>query len=194
MVKRYSLKKDGGSALSRSFRVREFACRDGCDEVLIDGELVEVLQRIRDHFGVAVGVNSGYRTKSYNAKVGGVARSQHLLGTAADITLSGVSPLEVARYAEFLMPKKGGIGVYSTFTHVDVRGGRARWDSRSGREQAVAGWPGYAPENWYEQAREWAVANGLSDGTRALEGATRAELWAFGQRLFEAVKKDRGNV
>jgi len=188
MVKQYSLKKDGETALSRSFRVREFACHDGSDTVLIDGELVEVLQRIRDHFGAAVNVNSGYRTKSYNAKVGGVARSQHLLGTAADITLKGVSPLEVARYAEHLMLKKGGIGVYSTFTHVDVRAARSRWDSRSGREQAVAGWPGYAPENWYEEAREWVVANGLSDGTRALEGATRAELWAFGQRLYDAIK------
>ena len=41
------------------------------------------------------------------------------------------------------MPQKGGIGLYSTFVHVDVRSKRARWKN-SGSEVSVAGFPGYS--------------------------------------------------
>ena len=65
--------------------------------------------------------------KTYNKKIGGATYSQHIYGTAADIVVQGVKPEEVAKYAEYLMPKTGGIGLYPTFTHVDVRVARARW-------------------------------------------------------------------
>jgi uncharacterized protein YcbK (DUF882 family) len=51
----------------------------------------------------------------------------HLYGMAADIKLSGVSPKKVAEYAEKLLPGRGGIGIYDTFTHIDVRATKARW-------------------------------------------------------------------
>ena len=163
-VKTYSKARDGGEKLSAHFVVGEFACHDGSDQVLISDELVTLLQVIRDHFGAPVVINSAYRTQAYNAKVGGAARSQHLLGTAADITLAGVTPLKVAQYAEFLQPKAGGIGVYRTFTHVDVRAARSRWDSRSGKEAVVSGWPGYTeavPPTEAERAVEWITAQGI---------------------------------
>ncbi len=134
MVKQYSLAKDGNKKLSANFTVREFACKDGSDLILIDDALVDVLQKIRDHFGVPVTITSAYRTAAHNVKVGGSPSSQHLQGTAVDITLPGISPLAVAQYAEYLMPGSGGIGVYGTFTHVDVRQNRSRWDQRSGRQ------------------------------------------------------------
>ncbi|WP_295581077.1 D-Ala-D-Ala carboxypeptidase family metallohydrolase [uncultured Oscillibacter sp.] len=163
-VKTYSKAQDGGQLLSANFKVSEFACRDGSDQVLISDELVTLLQKIRDHFGVPVVINSAYRTQAYNAKVGGAARSQHLLGTAADITLAGVTPLKVAQYAEFLQPKAGGIGVYRTFTHVDVRAARSRWDSRSGKETVVSGWPGNSETSEAEEAVVWATAQGILRG------------------------------
>ena len=123
----YSLRKEGTAYISPDFQVREFACRDGSDKVVIDLRLVHVLQRIRDHFGKSVHINSGYRTRYYNTKVGGAANSQHLHGTAADITVNGVAPSVVADYVETLMPDTGGIGRYKTFTHVDVRKRKARW-------------------------------------------------------------------
>jgi len=88
---------------------------------------VDVLQKIRDHFGKPVNINSGYRTPGKNKQVGGAAYSQHLYGTAADISIKGVSPGTVADYAETLLPNSGGIGIYGTFTHVDVRTARSRW-------------------------------------------------------------------
>lgn len=124
----YSKAKDGSKKLSANFRVREFACRDGSDPILVAPELVEVLQKIRDHFGQAVTVNSGYRTAAYNKKIDGATYSQHCYGTAADIKVKNVAPKTVAAFAETLLPKKGGIGIYPTFTHVDVREVKSRWN------------------------------------------------------------------
>ena len=46
---------------------------------------IYVLQPLRDKVGAPVYINSGYRSKKLNAKVGGVTNSRHLLGKAADI-------------------------------------------------------------------------------------------------------------
>lgn len=126
-VKAYSKAKDGTKALSTNFKVREFACKDGSDVIFISDGLVQVMQAIRSHFGKPVTINSAYRTPAYNKKVGGALYSQHQYGTAADIVVNGVAPKDVAAYAETLLPNTGGIGVYSTFTHVDVRKAKARW-------------------------------------------------------------------
>lgn len=142
MVKTYSVRKNGSTKLSDNFTVREFACQDGSDKVLIDTDLVKILQKIRDHFGKPITINSAYRSASHNRKVGGVSNSQHVKGTAADIAVSGVAPAEIAKYAEYIMPNKGGIGVYSGFVHVDVRTSRSRW-TNYGKENAVSGFPGY---------------------------------------------------
>ena len=145
-LKSYSLKNDGNKKLSDNFVVSEFKCNDGSDKVLIDIELVNILQKIRNHFGKPVTLNSAYRSPAYNKKIGGVSNSQHVKGTAADIVVQGVKPELVAQYAEFLMPNKGGIGLYSTFTHVDVRTNRSRWKNY-GREIGVSGFPGYKEES-----------------------------------------------
>jgi uncharacterized protein YcbK (DUF882 family) len=58
----------------------------------------------------------------------GAKNSQHLKGTAADIVVKGITPERVAKYAETLLPKSGGIGRYKTFTHVDVRSVKSRWN------------------------------------------------------------------
>lgn len=127
-VKAYSKSKDGTKYLSKNFRVKEFASKDGADPIFISPELVEVLQKIRTHFGKPVVINSGYRTAKHNKAVGGATYSQHQYGTAADIRVTGVKPREVAAYAETLLPGTGGIGTYSSFVHVDVRAVKARWN------------------------------------------------------------------
>lgn len=126
-INAYSKAKDGSKKLSGNFKVSEFACKDGSDAVLVAPRLVMALQTIRDHFGSAVTINSAYRTPQYNTKVGGVAHSQHCYGTAADITVKGQKPETVAAYARTLMPDWGGVGIYSTFTHIDVREARSDW-------------------------------------------------------------------
>ena len=125
-IKVYSKAKDGNKKLSANFKVKEFACKDGSDPIFIDTELVNVLQKIREHFAKPVTITSAYRTPSRNKEVGGTTYSQHLYGKAADIKISGVAPAVVAEYAETHLPK-GGIGVYNTFTHIDVRSTKSRW-------------------------------------------------------------------
>ena len=129
-IKVYSKTKDGNKKLSTNFRVREFACKDGSDPVFIDTELVSTLQKIREHFGKPVTITSAYRTPTRNKEVEGTVYSQHLYGKAADIKIEGVSPAKVAQYAEQLLPNSGGIGVYSTFTHIDVRSVKSRWNNK----------------------------------------------------------------
>lgn len=195
-VKTYSVKKDGSTYLSENFKVKEFACNDGSDTVLISDELVELLQKIRDHFGVAVVINSGYRTSAYNKKVGGVSNSQHVKGTAADIVVKGVDPLAVGQYVEYIMPDHGGIGVYQTFTHVDVRSNRSRWDQRSGKEVVVDGWPGYQEETMSETdlAVKWVQDNGIvygnASGDLMLDSQpTRRQLFLMFYRFAKAIGK-----
>ena len=127
MIKAYSKAKDGNKLLSTNFKVKEFACTDGTDPIFIDSELVTILQKIRNHFGKPVTITSAYRTPARNKAVSGTIYSQHLYGKAADISVKGTAPKTVAAYAEKLLPGKGGIGIYSTFVHVDVRATKARW-------------------------------------------------------------------
>lgn len=82
--------------------------------------------------GRAVTVISGYRGPEYNRRVGGARASQHLQGRAADIQVEGVAPAEVHRVALGLYElgelEIGGLGLYSSFVHLDVRGGPLkRW-------------------------------------------------------------------
>ena len=126
-VRVYSLAGEGNVQITPHFKVREFRCKDGGDAVFVSLRLAELLERIRVHFGAAVTINSAYRTPSHNAKVGGTSRSQHLYGLAADIKVAGVSPAAVADYAEQLLGSHGGVGRYSTFTHIDVRADKSRW-------------------------------------------------------------------
>ena len=90
--------------------------------------LVNLLQKIRDHFGKAVIINSAYRTETHNKSIGGATYSQHKYGLAADIHINGVTPKEIAAYIETLLPSSGGIGIYKNFCHVDVRRVKSRWN------------------------------------------------------------------
>lgn len=124
----FSLKEEGSKTVFKHFKVKEFACKDGSDVVLISYKLGHLLQKIRSHFNAPVIINSAYRTTSHNKQVGGATTSQHLYGTAADIVVKGVDPAAVADYAETLLEGTGGIGRYATFTHVDTRQTKSRWN------------------------------------------------------------------
>lgn len=117
--------------LSENFNDYEFKCRC-CGQLHPDGDkppmsLILILENIRAHFGAPVVINSGYRCYNHNTNVGGARNSRHLHGDAADITVSGVDAYEVYSYADDLVGSGGGVGSYNNFTHVDVRGYKARW-------------------------------------------------------------------
>lgn len=68
-------------------------------------------------------INSAYRTARRNATIEGAARnSLHVAGKAVDITMRGVTLSQLEQMARFY--NVGGIGIYSTFIHLDT--GRVR--------------------------------------------------------------------
>ena len=129
-VKVYSLATEGEVKLSEHFRVREFACKDGSDPVFVSESLVDILEAIRLHYGAPVHINSAYRTPQHNASEGGAKTSQHTYGLAADIRVDGHTPAEVYALADQLLGEHGGVGIYDTFVHVDVRAKKSRFDYR----------------------------------------------------------------
>lgn len=117
----FSKAKDGGIYLTKNFKVSEFACKDGSDEIPIDMELVGWLQQIRDHFGASVTITSGYRSPSHNAKIGGAVDSRHLYGRAADIVVAGHTPKEVAQYASSIGVRGIELNAPYGYVHIDTR-------------------------------------------------------------------------
>ncbi|MFR7473765.1 MAG: D-Ala-D-Ala carboxypeptidase family metallohydrolase [Christensenellales bacterium] len=121
----------GAQPASAHFKASEFKCHDGTEVPAKFyanlQKLMALLEQIRTACGGrAVIINSGYRTAAYNKKVGGAPLSQHLLAKAADIRVEGMTAKQVYDIANRLNPN-GGVGKYASFTHVDVRDGRARW-------------------------------------------------------------------
>ena len=121
--------------LTKNFSLWEFRCKDGTDvpdEYLENvKELAENLQVLRDYINKPIHVISGYRSPKYNRKIGGARRSQHMTAKAGDLIVKGMTPDEVKDAILQLIKegkmKKGGIGLYTHFTHYDVRGFNRRW-------------------------------------------------------------------
>ena len=86
-------KKGGGKMSGKYFTISELCkSRPGYDNTpteeiktnlqhLID----KVLDPMREAYGKAVNVTSGYRSPAYNAAIGGAKNSQHMKGQAADL-------------------------------------------------------------------------------------------------------------
>ena len=114
--------------LTENFSLWEFKCRDGTEvpEELRDNvqELAENLQVLREYIQKPITVISGYRSPEYK-------RSQHMLAKAGDLIVKGMTPDEVKEAIVHLIKegkmKKGGVGLYTYFTHYDVRGFNRRW-------------------------------------------------------------------
>ena len=122
--------------LSANFSVSEFGCHDGtavpARYMPNLRRLVRNLEVLRAAFGGAsIHVNSGYRSPTYNHRVGGASNSQHLYAAASDIVVAGKTPRQVKNKIEELIRagqmEDGGVGLYSSFVHYDVRGYHARW-------------------------------------------------------------------
>lgn len=124
MLKCYIMDTDGNAKLTKHFKVKEFACRNGSQVVFIDDYLYSVLEILRNKLGKPVIITSGYRTPEWNAKCGGAKYSYHMRGMAADIRVNGISPKELANKLNEIVPDNCGIIVYNNWVHFDVRTGK----------------------------------------------------------------------
>jgi len=97
-------------------------------------QVVQGLTGISIAVGYQLEITSGYRSPEYNARVGGARNSQHVQGNAVDVVQRGLS---IAQRQQFIQAAIDNgftaIGIYNTFTHVDIRGARVAWGSNGSR-------------------------------------------------------------
>lgn len=99
-----------------------------------------ILEDMRNELGFPLIINSGYRCPDHNRRIGGAARSWHMIFAtdvrpawrteADDGTVDDVEFLKrIDRFRKLAetIPEIGGIGRYNTFTHIDTRLGRMTW-------------------------------------------------------------------
>lgn len=130
--------------IGRYFKESEFEC-PCCKKSSPSTRLVSILDTARTQLG-PLRINSSYRCEQHNRSVGGAVNSLHLPQDdgrvlAADVTYADAGK----RHGEHMLRlyitleniarrynEPYGLGLYSTFVHIDTRGeaGRtmARWD------------------------------------------------------------------
>lgn len=109
--------------LSRHFVRGEFACKCGCGLADPDPGLIDVLERVRDAIDSPLIIVSGHRCERHNRNVGGAKRSYHVLGKAADVRAARAPLASVYNAAAAVLRGRGGLKMYKTFVHIDVRDG-----------------------------------------------------------------------
>jgi uncharacterized protein YcbK (DUF882 family) len=127
--------------LSKHFVVEEFDCHDGTKVQKRDYKGLEYLCKVyleplRKKFG-PVHIDSGFRTKAYNRRIGGASNSFHIYtihdgnDQAADIVCARGTPTQWHRTLNSIRRRKrngrGGLGLYKTFVHCDIRDYKADW-------------------------------------------------------------------
>ena len=110
-------------------------------DLVIDGKLIcsadeieqkiiataKYLDEVRDRLGGhPLFINSWYRPAHINRRVGGSKYSRHQYGDAVDFKSDYVHPHHVYKKLD-AWHDCGGLGKYYNFTHIDLRGEKARW-------------------------------------------------------------------
>ena len=110
------------SALSKNFTREEFKCPCGCTRQMVDSELVEKMQAVREKLGKPIKITSGYRCIPHNAAVKGSSGSKHRYGMAADwrmkdrninpVALGIIATQYFTTYNTFILPtiRRGSVG------------------------------------------------------------------------------------
>ena len=115
----------------KNFKIQEFVCHCGCEMPAearqnIEALVAEVLDPVREQYGKPIYVNSGYRCEKHNKAVGGVPKSQHMVGQAADISLRLTAYSlqdELMKLARIIVAqgKFDQLIIYPTFLHVSYK-------------------------------------------------------------------------
>lgn len=117
------------------------------------GKLITKLDEVRERFGSAIVVSSGYRCPALNSAVGGVSTSQHVKGQAADLVPASGNGADVGGI--FLAAL--AVGGYDQLIYEHNKRKGTRWVhisvSSSPKGQALA----------YDGTRYYSLANPATD-------------------------------
>lgn len=95
---------------------------------------LRVVDALREDLGKSIVLLSSYRSPAYNAAITGAAsKSYHMRFQALDIAVAGHSPISVFKRLQAWREVgrfTGGLGLYSTFVHIDTRGTIATWGTK----------------------------------------------------------------
>lgn len=121
---------DGDLHLTKNLQVYEVANNQASEELKLEifpksWLLFEMFQFIRDHYGKAITVTSGYRTKTFNAlpRVGGSSNSLHLKCLALDIVIPYNQQVDIVNWIYLFTVQHnliGGCNRYPDRMHIDV--------------------------------------------------------------------------
>ena len=144
------MNKQNDIQLSEHFKLSEFTKsitaerlgidnKPGYEEVLAMRHLCrEVLEPLRQHYGKPIRITSGYRCEELNRAVGGVGRSQHMLGEAADLSVPNEQVARewfqwIAHHTDFdQMLFEHSSRMRNRWLHLSCR-----WDRRRNRHMAI---------------------------------------------------------
>ena len=109
----------------KHFKREEMKCRCGgkhCDGFPAEPskKLMQLADRVREHFNAPAIVSSGVRCEKHNAKVGGVANSRHKTGTAIDFCIKGMPSEIVLAYVQQQSATHYAYAIDSSYVHLDV--------------------------------------------------------------------------
>ena len=128
----FSKSADGALYITPNFQVKEFACSDGSDVVVVHPYIPHICQIIRNKFNMPFSPNSAYRTISHNKSVGGATKSNHIYGRAVDIPAKkGVTPKQLYDYVDKMFGDWGELGIYSWGIHVGIQDKKSRFTDKS---------------------------------------------------------------
>ena len=109
----------------KHFERKEFECHCGgkyCNGYPAEPakQLVQVADRVREHFDALAIVSSGVRCKTHNAIVGGITNSRHLAGKAMDFCVTGKSAEQVLDYVKQQPEINFAYAIDSEYVHMDI--------------------------------------------------------------------------
>lgn len=127
-------KKGEKKSLSKHFSTVEFECKCSypeCIDQIVEQELINRLEKIREEIKMPLKINSGFRCTAYqkhlrDTKASTVVakKSQHELGAACDATCS-IPHDDFLKICEKYFT---AIGLAKNFLHLDTRVGYFRWN------------------------------------------------------------------
>ena len=103
-----------------NFTPQEFYCNCGCNELLLDTDLIKYLQYLRTELDIPLKINSGYRCIAHNTAISGSVDSQHTKGKAVDISCVN-STFWYKILTSSSIKNFKGIGLHKQFIHLDTR-------------------------------------------------------------------------